>query len=89
MKVFTPSKHTMRLMRRAFILLTCGPGAEHELTPKLEKLGGVVQVCQLWGIFDIMVEVGAESEKELKDIVFSRIRTLEHVKSTLTLNVVP
>jgi len=36
-----------------------------------------------------VVVVEAESEEQLKDIVFSRIRTLKYLRSTLTLNVVP
>ena len=40
------------------------------------------------GVYDLVVEIRAESDKELKDIIFSMIRSLKHVKSTLTLSVV-
>jgi hypothetical protein len=39
-------------------------------------------------VYDLVVEIRAESDKELKDIIFSMIRSLKHVKSTLTLSVV-
>jgi len=64
-------------------------GTETVLQSELKKVEGIVGVYQVFGIYDMVVVVEAESEEELKDIIFSRIRTLKYLRSTLTLNVVP
>jgi len=72
-------------MRKAFVLINSELGHEADLQSRLKKIEGVVGVYVVYGVYDLMVEVAAESELKLKDVVFSEIRTLEHVKSTLTL----
>ncbi len=75
-------------MRKAFVLINTNLGTETVLKSELEKVEGIVGVYQVFGIYDMMVVVEAESEEQIKDIVFSRIRTLKYLRSTLTLNVV-
>lgn len=87
-KVFTPSEHAMRSMRKAFVLINSDLGAEPQLESELKKIGGVIGVYQVYGIYDMIVEIEAESELKVKEIIFSRIRKLEKVRSTLTLTVV-
>lgn len=75
----------MHPMRRAFVLINSELGNEAKLQSELKKIEGVIGVYLVYGVYDMVVEVEAESEHRLKDIVFSRIRSLEHVRSTLTL----
>lgn len=74
-------------MRKAFVLVNTELGSELELQSELKKVEGIVGVYQVYGVYDVVVEVEAESEQSLKQIIFSRIRTLKHVRSTLTLSV--
>ena len=60
-------------------------GSEDELQSELKRVEGVVGVYQVYGVYDMVVEVEAESDQKLKEILFSRIRSLKHVRSTLTL----
>ena len=76
------------LMRKAFVLVNTELGAERQLQAELKKINGIVGVHQVYGVYDLMIEIEAESPQELKDIVFSKIRTLGLVKSTLTLTAV-
>ncbi len=76
-------------MRRAFVLINTNLGTEAALQSELKKVEGIVAVYQVYGVYDMVVVIEAESEEQLKDIVFSRIRTLKYLRSTLTLNVVP
>jgi len=78
----------MILMRKAFVMINTDLGTETVLQSELKKVEGIVGVYQVFGIYDMVVVVEAESEEELKDIIFSRIRTLKYLRSTLTLNVV-
>jgi len=72
---------------RAFVLINTNLGTETVLEKELKKVEGIVGVYQVFGAYDMIVVVEAESEEQLKDIVFSRIRTLKYLRSTLTLNV--
>ena len=75
-------------MRRAFILINTNPGTETVLQSELKKVEGIVGVYLVYGVYDMVVVIETESEEQLKDIVFSRIRALKYLRSTLTLNVV-
>jgi DNA-binding Lrp family transcriptional regulator len=72
-------------MRKAFVLINTALGSELEVLAELKKIDGVVEAREVYGVYDVVAEVQAETEKTLKEIVFSRIRTLKHVRSTLTL----
>jgi len=75
----------MQSMRKAFVLVNTDLGSEDEIQSELKKVEGVVGVYQVYGVYDMMVEVEAESDQKLKEILFSGIRSLKHVRSTLTL----
>ena len=54
-------------------------------------LGGIKGVSEAhitFGTYDVLAKVDADSPEKVKEIVFSKIRTLEYVRSTLTLIVV-
>ena len=87
-KVLTLPECGMMLMKKAFVMINTNLGTETVLQSELKKVEGIVGAYQVFGIYDMVVVVEAESEEELKDIIFSRIRTLKYLRSTLTLNVV-
>ena len=72
-------------MRRAFVLANTDMGLENEVQSELRKVEGIIGVYQVYGVYDVVIEVEAESDQKLKEIIFSRIRVLKHVRSTLTL----
>jgi len=76
-------------MGKAFVLINTRPGTDTVLQSELRKVEGIVGVYQVYGVYDLVVVLEAESEEQLKHIVFSQIRTLKYVRSTLTLNVAP
>ncbi len=75
-------------MRKAFVLINTDLGSEDDLVSELKKIEGVVGVHAVYGVYDVVAEVEAETEQMLKEVVFSRIRTLKHLRSTLTLTTV-
>jgi len=75
-------------MRKAFVLVNVELGSDDEVESALKKIQPAVGVYQVYGVYDLVVEVNAESDKALKDVIFSVIRSLKHVRSTLTLSVV-
>lgn len=75
-------------MRKAFVLINTNLGTEAVLQSELKKVEEIVGVYQVYGAYDMVVVVEAESEEALKYVVFTRIRTLNYLRSTTTLVVV-
>ena len=75
-------------MRKAFILINTALGSESEVLSELKKIEGIVGVYEVYGVYDVVAEVEAETQQMLKEVVFSKIRTLKHVRSTLTLTAI-
>lgn len=69
----------------SYVLIRTEHGKEGELAENLRKIRGVTEVYILYGIFDILAKVEAESFAELKALIAWQIRRLEEVRSTLTL----
>jgi DNA-binding Lrp family transcriptional regulator len=72
-------------MPQAFVLINVESGAEEEVVSQLKKIEGVEEAYFSYGVYDIISKVKAESMEKLKDLVTRRIRTLNRVRSTLTL----
>ncbi len=75
-------------MKKAFVLVNSDLGMEAELQSELKKVEGVIAVYQVYGLYDMIVEVDAESDQKLKEAILDKIRPLEHVRSAVTLAVV-
>lgn len=74
-------------MPMAFLLITTEL-ASPEVREKLKKIGGVEEVYIVYGIYDIVAKVRANTMDELKEIVTWRVRRLDKVRSTLTMIVI-
>jgi DNA-binding Lrp family transcriptional regulator len=72
-------------MSRAYVLLTVESGEEDTVLNELPKIRGVEESYFSFGVYDIIVKVKTESMEKLKEMVTSRIRSLDQVRSTLTL----
>ena len=70
---------------KAFVLINTELGQEAPVVEALEKVHGINDVQALYGIYDIIAEVEADSMDKVKEIVFNNIRRLESVKTTITL----
>jgi DNA-binding Lrp family transcriptional regulator len=63
-------------------------GADTEVSDALRKIDEVKEVYGVYGVYDIVVRIEAETLQQLKDTISSKIRTLDNVRSTLTMIVV-
>ena len=70
---------------KAYVLLNTELGKEPEVIQAIKGSKEIIAVHSLYGIYDIIVEVEAETMDKIKDIVFNKIRRLDNVKSTITL----
>jgi len=72
-------------MPQAYVLINVESGSEEEVVNQLKTVAGVEEAYYSYGVYDIISKVKAETMEELKDLVTRKIRTLNHVRSTLTL----
>ena len=72
----------------AIVLINAEIGSEDEVVRELRKLGNVKESYTVYGVYDIVAKVEAESMDKLKEIVTWKIRRLDKVRSTLTMIVV-
>lgn len=70
---------------KAYVLLNTELGKEPEVIKAMKGAKEVMNIYSLYGIYDIIVEVEAETMEKVKEVVFNRIRRLDNVKSTITL----
>ena len=72
-------------MPRAFVLINVESGSEDEVLKELKKTEGVEEAYFSYGVYDLITRIKADTMENLKDIVTRKIRTLNKVRSTLTL----
>jgi len=72
----------------AIILINTEIGSEDEVAQILSRMDGVKEVYEVYGIYDIVVKVEAQTHDALRDIVINKIRRIPKVKSTTTMLVI-
>ncbi len=73
-------------MSIAYVLLNVDPGHEDELLRAVRSVEYVKEAHRIYGIYDTIVKIEADSSYVKNSIM--QIRSLQHIKSTLTLTVV-
>ncbi len=69
----------------AFILINTEIDSMENVLGNLEKIKEIEEAYSLYGTYDIIAKVRAESVDELNDVVSAKIRKTLNVKNTLTL----
>ena len=72
-------------MPMAFVLINAEIGAEQDVLNQLRKIKSVKEAYIVYGVYDIVAKVEADSMDKLKDNVAWSIRRLDKVRSTLTM----
>jgi len=72
----------------AFIFINSEIGKEDQVIIDLQAIPEVKESYVVYGLYDVIVKVTADSMQRLKDVVSLRIRQLDTVRSTLTMVVV-
>jgi DNA-binding Lrp family transcriptional regulator len=72
----------------AFVLINADLGAEEELVRELRNTENVKEVYVVYGVYDIVAKVEADTMEKVKETITWKIRRLDKVRSTLTMIVV-
>jgi DNA-binding Lrp family transcriptional regulator len=73
-------------LNTAFVLINAEMGAS--LDKDLKAIPEVKEFYSVYGVYDYVVRIEANSMEQLKDVITSKIRRMENVRSTLTMMVI-
>jgi DNA-binding Lrp family transcriptional regulator len=72
-------------MHMAYVLINTEPKYMEKVVETLEKLDSVKEVFPVYGVYDVVAKIQADSMDELKEIVTWKVRSLDEVRSTITM----
>jgi len=72
-------------MPTAYILVNTEIGSEKQVRKALKKIDGVKEAHNLWGVYNIIVNIKADNIDELKQIITNRIEKIDKINSKLTM----
>ena len=72
------------IMSKAFVFLNCDAGTEKNIIIRMKKIFGVSQASRVSGIYDIVAEVEADSERGIAGVV-RKVRFIDSIRSCLTM----
>ncbi|UCC58823.1 MAG: Lrp/AsnC ligand binding domain-containing protein [Candidatus Bathyarchaeum sp.] len=75
-------------MPMAFVLINTEIGSENEVLEDLKKIEAVKEAYMVYGVYDVVAKVSANTMDKLKEIVTWHVRRLDKVRSTLTMIVI-
>ena len=72
-------------MPMAYVLINTKPKHMENVVSTLEKIDAVVEIFPVYVVYDVVAKVQADSMEKLKDIVTWKVRSLDDVRSTITM----
>lgn len=75
-------------MPMAYVLINTEPRHMENVVETLEKLDAVMEVFPVYGVYDVVAKIKAETMEKLKEIVTWKVRSLDTVRSTITMLII-
>ena len=72
----------------AFVLINAELDSEKYIIEQLNKLECVTNVDSVYGVYDLVIKIEANTMDEVKNIISYNVRRINHVRSTLTMIVI-
>jgi len=72
-------------MPKAIVLINADIGKENEILQELCKMVEVEQALLVYGVYDLVANLKADTMEKLEDAITLRIRRIPGIRSTLTL----
>jgi len=71
-------------MALSYVLMNVELGAEEKVLKEVRDIPNVRECNRVYGVYDMIAKVEADSMDQLKEIISWKIRRLDGVRSTLT-----
>jgi DNA-binding Lrp family transcriptional regulator len=68
----------------SYVLINIEPGSEEQVLKEVLKVPNIKECHRVYGLYDMIAKVEADSMDALKEIVTWKMRRLPGVRSTLT-----
>ena len=75
-------------MPTAYVLINCDLGSEESIIGEMKKLSQTVEVNGVYGVYDIVAKVRADTMENLRETITWQVRKIDKVRSTLTMIVI-
>jgi len=69
----------------AYVLINTEIGGEADVIAQLKGMSEVEEVSVVYGVYDIVAKITSETMDSLKEIITTKVRHLNKVKSTMTM----
>jgi DNA-binding Lrp family transcriptional regulator len=69
----------------AYVLVKVEAGKDERVLKEVKKLPGICNAVPTYGLYDLHVEVSFPTVESLDEFVFTKLRTIEGIKETITL----
>ncbi len=76
------------MAQKAIVLINIEIGSEEEIMSQLAKIPNVKETYLVYGVYDVVAVVEAQTQDELRELVVKHIRRLPKVRSTTTMMVI-
>jgi DNA-binding Lrp family transcriptional regulator len=63
-------------------------GTEEEVMEELRSIPDVKEIFAVYGSYDIIAIINSETTQQIKELILTRLRRINNVKSTLTMHLV-
>lgn len=78
----------MDFVHSAFVLMNAELGKENKLVSELRQIPNVREVYPVYGVYDVVMEIEADSMEILRETITDKVRKIDGIKSTLTMIIV-
>jgi len=72
-------------LTKAYVLLTTDRGREQDICKKIKLIPEVRNAYTLHGVYDLIIDIETDDVNHLKEVIQKRIRSMEKVRSTITM----
>jgi len=91
-ELFQPSEKLIGMMlgqnlAKAYVVIHCDNGEEYLTLKNLSHIPEVKEADVVFGFYDVICKVEAPDEKTLNRVLTKAIRSLPHIKTSMTLNI--
>lgn len=75
-------------LARAYVVIHCDNGEEYPTLKNLSHIPEVKEADVIFGFYDVICKIEASDEKTLDHILTKAIRSLPHIKTSMTLKII-
>jgi DNA-binding Lrp family transcriptional regulator len=92
-KLFQPSEKLIGAMlgqnvAQAYVVIHCDKGEEYNILKNLTHIPEVKEADVVFGYYDVICRIEASEYKILENVITKAIRSLTHLKTSMTLNII-